>query len=83
MPNMIGRPGHRTMEMIGGSSAPYLARTLPFPCFVLCLIVETEGLLDYQGRAGITSMVRWTLRPVICGVDLHWLMRNQDFLAIQ
>ena len=26
---------------------------LAFPCFVLCLIgVETEGLLDYQGRAG-------------------------------
>ena len=29
MPNMTGRPGHRTMEMIGGSSAPYLACT-PF-----------------------------------------------------
>ena len=27
---------------------------LAFPCFVHCLIgVETEGLLDYQGRAGI------------------------------
>ena len=27
---------------------------LAFPCFVLCLIgVETEGLLDYQGRVGI------------------------------
>ena len=26
---------------------------LAFPCFVLCLIgVETEGPLDYQGRAG-------------------------------
>ena len=26
---------------------------LAFPCFVLCLIgVNTEGLLDYQGRAG-------------------------------
>ena len=41
-----------------------------FPCFVLCLIgVETEGLLDYQGRAGIISIVRWNLRPVIFGVD--------------
>ena len=29
---MTGRPGHRTMEMIGGSSAPYLART---PCVPL------------------------------------------------
>ena len=29
MPNMTGRPGSRTMEMIGGSSVSYLART---PC---------------------------------------------------
>ena len=43
---------------------------LAFPCFVLCLIgVETEGLLDYQGRAGIISIVRWNLRPVIFGPD--------------
>ena len=58
MPNMTGRPGHRAVEMNGGSSALYLARTpcrkgLAFPCFLHCLIgVETEGLLDYQGRAG-------------------------------
>ena len=38
---------------------------LSFPCSVLCLVrVETEGLLDYQGRAGIISIVRWNLRPV-------------------
>ena len=30
---MTGRPGHRTMEMIGGSSAPYLARTPCVPLF--------------------------------------------------
>ena len=30
---MTGRPGYRTMEMIGGSSAPYLARTLCVPLF--------------------------------------------------
>ena len=30
--------------------------------------METEGLLDYQGRAEIISIVRWTLRPVIFGV---------------
>ena len=43
---------------------------LAFLCFVLCLIgVETEGILDYQGRAGIISIVRWNLRPVIFGVD--------------
>ena len=42
------------MEMNGGSSAPYLARTPCVPqCFLHCLIgVETEGLLDYQGQAG-------------------------------
>ena len=70
MPNMTGRPGYRTMEMIGGSSAPYLACTPFVPLFVNCLIrVETEGLLDYQGRAGIISIVRWNLRPVIFGVE--------------
>ena len=67
---MTGRPGYRTMEMNGGSSAPYLARTPCLPLFVLCLIrVETEGLLDYQLWAGITSIVLWNLRPVIFGVD--------------
>ena len=30
--------------------------------------VETEGLSDYQGRAGIISIVRWNLQPVIFGV---------------
>ena len=70
---MTGRPGHRTMEMIGGSSTPYLACTpcVPLIKFILCLIgVETEGFLDYQGRAGITSIVQWSLRPVIFGVEL-------------
>ena len=71
MPNMTGRPGHRTMEMNGGSSAPHLARTPCVPLFVHCLLrVEAEGLLDYQGRAGIISIVRWNLRPVIFGVEL-------------
>ena len=43
---------------------------LAFPCCVLCLIgVETEGLLDYQGQAGIISIVRWNLHPVIFGVE--------------
>ena len=31
--DMTGRPGCRTMEMIGGSSAPYLARTPCVPLF--------------------------------------------------
>ena len=43
---------------------------LAFSCFVLRFIgVETEGLLDYQGRTGIFSIVRWNLRPVTFGVD--------------
>ena len=45
---------------------------LEFPCFVLRLIgVESEGLLDYQGRAGIISIVRWNLRLVIFGVTRY------------
>ena len=53
MPNMTGRPGHQTMEMNGGSSAPYVACT---PCVpLLCTSFDRGGnkaLLDYQGRAG-------------------------------
>ena len=70
MPNMTGRPGYWTREMNGGSSAPHLACTPCVPLFVHCLTrVEAEGLLDYQGRAGIISTVRWDLRPVIFGVE--------------
>ena len=29
-----------------------------------------EGLLDYQGRAGMIAVVRWKLRPAIFGVEL-------------
>ena len=71
MPNMTGRPGYRTMEMNGGSSAPYLARTPCVPLF--CALFNRGGqeeLLDYQGRAGIISIVRWNLRPVIFGVEI-------------
>ena len=75
---MTGRPGYRTVEMIGGSPASYLACTPCVPLFctlfniVLCLIgMETEGLVDYQGRAGIIAIVRWNLRPVIFGVDFR------------
>ena len=39
--------------------------------FVLRFIgVEAEVLLDYQGRAVITSIGLWNLRPVIFGADL-------------
>ena len=68
MPNMTGRPGYRT------SSAPYLARTPFVPLF---LYIDYWGwkqkrLVDYQGRAGIISILRWKLRPVIFGVEIPW-----------
>ena len=53
---------------------------LASPCFVLRLIrVETEGLLAYQGRAGIISIVRWNLRPVIFGAELSPTPRRLHF----
>ena len=55
-----------------------LAPLFVSPCFVLCLIgVETEGLLDFQGKAGITSIVQCNRRPVIFGVEFvtvcYWM----------
>ena len=38
---MTGRPGHRTMEMIGGSSVPYLACTPCVPLF--CTLFDRGG----------------------------------------
>ena len=72
MPDMTGRPGCWTMEMFGGSAASYLARTPRIPLFVLIFIgLETKNVLGYQGRAGSTSIVQWTLRPVIFGVEYY------------
>ena len=44
---------------------------LAFPClYIVYLIrVEAEGLLVYEGRAGIISIVRWNLCPVIFGFE--------------
>ena len=44
---------------------------LASPCYLLGLMgVETEGLLDYQGRAVIIPIARWNLEPpVIFGVE--------------
>ena len=39
--NMTGRPGYRTMEMIGGSSASHLARTPCVPLF--CTLFHRGG----------------------------------------
>ena len=68
---MTARPGYRTMEMNGRSTVSYLVRTPRLPFFMLILIgLEAQGLLAFQGRRGIASVVRWNLRPVIVGVDL-------------
>ena len=58
---MTGRWGTRQWKLL--EEVPRRSSLVPlaFPSFVLCLIgVETEELLDYKGRAGITSIVRWT-----------------------
>ena len=67
---MTGRPGDQTMGMNEGSTASYRARA---PCATLFMFVfiglERKGLLDFQWRRGIASVVRWNLRPVIFGVE--------------
>ena len=68
--NMTGRREYWTMEMNGGSSASCLARSPCVPLFYTYFTsLETEEPLAFQGRAGITSTVRWNLHPVIFGVD--------------
>ena len=67
---MIGRPGYRTMETMEEVRRRTSLAPLASPCFILSLLsLETEGLLAFQGRAGITSIVWWNLRPVIFGVE--------------
>ena len=62
---------------VGGSAASYLARTPRIPLFVLIFIgLETKNVLDYQGWAGTTSIVQWTLRPVIFGVDFSGILER-------
>ena len=70
---MTGRPGHHTMEMNGRSTVSYLVRTPRVPFFTLILIgLEREGLLAFQWRHGIASVVRWNLRPVIFGAEISF-----------
>ena len=74
---MTGRLGDRTTEMKGGSTASYLARTPRVPLFMLIFIGPgSKGLLDFQGRRGIASVVRWKLRPVIFGADHRKCLRR-------
>ena len=61
--DITGRPGDRTMEMIGRSTALHLACTPYIPMFLLVLIgLEAEGLLD-----------RWNPHPVVLSVDLRFM----------
>ena len=41
----------------------------PFVFVYFNIGLEAKGLLDFEGRRGITSVVRWNLRPVIFGVE--------------
>ena len=62
--------GPYATEMNGGSIASYLARTPRVPFLMLIFIgLEAKGSLDFQGRRGIASVVRWKLRPVIFGFE--------------
>ena len=45
--------------------------------------METEEFLDYQGRAGFISIVRWNLFPVIFGVDLSLSLYLTLSLSLQ
>ena len=66
-----GEEGHTQERTRECWSARVIPRAQPFrPLIVLVLIgLETKGLLDFQGRRGLTSAVRWNLRPVIFDVD--------------
>ena len=56
------------MEMDGGSIVAHLGHTPRVPLFMLVLIgLEAKRLFDFQGRLGITSIVRWNRRSVIFG----------------
>ena len=56
--SMTGRPGHCTMEMNGKGTESYLARTPRVPFSVYFIGLEAKGLLDFQRRRGIASIVR-------------------------
>ena len=69
MPSMIGRPGYRTMEMNGGSSASNLFRIPCVPLLLLCLVRGgNRRAFRLPGEGGMISIVQWDLRPVIFGV---------------
>ena len=67
---MTGRPGAGQWKWMEEVPRRTSLALLAFPSFVLRWVgVETEGPLDYQRRAGIISIVRWNVRPIIFGVE--------------
>ena len=71
MPDVTGRPGAGRWK--GVEEAPRRTSRVPLASPYLCFFfigLETKNILDFQGRAGSTSIVQWTLRPVTFGVDL-------------
>ena len=74
------------MEMNGRSSVSYLVHTprVLFLLFILQMLIglEAKGLLAFQGRRGIVSIVQWNLLPVIFGVVIiHYPSENQKGTA--
>ena len=75
---MSGRPGHRTMEMNGGSSASYLARTPCVPLF--STLFNTDGnrrAFRLSGEGG--DHFHCTVEPVVwsesvsnSGLEMFW-----------
>ena len=69
--NMTGRPGNRTIEMNGRSTASYFARTLCVPVFLLIYAgLEANGAFRLPGAMWENLRCRWNLRPVIFGVEI-------------
>ena len=61
----------QTLEnVVRNAASEFTRRTAIASLASLRIGVEAEGLLDYQGRAGIISIVRWNVRPVIFGVEI-------------
>ena len=64
---MTGPPGDHTMEMQGGSTA----RALCVSVLAYFNRSGSKGASKLPRRRGITSVVRWNLRPVIFGVEIR------------
>ena len=79
-PNMTGRPGCRTMEMIGGSSVSYLART---PCVPLSSTLFNRAgnrRAFRQGRAGIIFPL-YTVEPSPSHIECRTTHTNRALCA--